>query len=460
MNRGSIRFRLWSAAAISVLVALAIAGVGLVFLFEHHAERQLETDLIVDLNQVVGAAHFDGETLTATAPGVTDPRFSLPLSGYYWQVTDLQSRTLARSRSLWDAVIDLPPANPDGRRHFYEVTGPDQTLLLVLDRAVTDTDGRRFRVAVAQDHGLISQSVQAYLHELTPALLFLALVLSAAFFAQITVGLAPLKALGAAVSDVVAGKRGRLDAAAPAEVQPLTAEINRLLEAQEKALVRARARAADLAHGLKTPLQVISADIRLLRDRGDGDLADQIEKSTEAIRRHLERELARARVASPAGSVSADVESVARRVVEVVRRTPHAERIAFAIEMPAGLSASIDEGDLTELLGNLIENAARFAKARVQISAERRPAGTAITVADDGPGIPEADRDAVLRRGVSLGAARVTHGDGTRASVRDTGLGLAIVADIVESYRGELVLGDAKPGLVVTVVLPTFVAEA
>jgi signal transduction histidine kinase len=151
---------------------------------------------------------------------------------------------------------------------------------------------------------------------------------------------------------------------------------------------------------------------------------------------------------------------VARRVVEVVRRTPHAERIAFAIEMPAGLSASIDEGDLTELLGNLIENAARFAKARVQISAERRPAGTAITVADDGPGIPEADRDAVLRRGVSLGAARVTHGDGTRASVRDTGLGLAIVADIVESYRGELVLGDAKPGLVVTVVLPTFVAEA
>jgi signal transduction histidine kinase len=456
MSSGSIRFRLWSAAAISLLAALAIAGIGLVFLFERHAERQLETDLIVDLNQVVGAAKFNGDVLAVTPPGVTDPRFSVPLSGYYWQVADLRSGALTRSRSLWDGTIDLPPASQDGLRHFYEVTGPGQTLLLVLDRTVTDTDGRSFRVAVAQDHGLISQSVRAYLHELVPALLLLALVLSAAFFAQITVGLAPLKTLRDAVRDVVSGRRGRLDAAAPAEVQPLTAEINRLLEAQEKALVRARARAADLAHGLKTPLQVLSADIRVLRDRGETTLADEIEKSADAIRWHVERELALARVAPRSGAASTEVAAVAARVIDVVRRTPQAERIVFAIDVPDGLVAPIDEGDLTELLGNLIENAGRFARGAVRVTAQRLPDGTAIAVSDDGPGIREADRETVLHRGVSLGSAMGS----AEGSARGTGLGLAIVSDIVDSYRGRIGLGDAGPGLTVTIFLPAFLSAA
>lgn len=454
MNGGSIRFRLWSAAAISLLIALAVAGAGLVFLFERHAERQLETDLIVDLNQVVGAVKFSGDTLAMSPAGVTDPRFSVPLSGYYWQVTDLRSGALTRSRSLWDEVINLPPVAQDGLRHFYEIAGPDGTLLLVLDRTVTDADGRSFRVVVARDHGLISQSVRAYLHELAPALVLLALVLSAAFFAQITVGLAPLRTLRDAVRDVVTGRRGRLDAAAPAEVQPLTAEINRLLEAQEKALKKARARAADLAHGLKTPLQVLAADIRTLRGRGETQLADEIEKSADAIRRHVERELARARVASHPDGARAEVAAVAKQVIEVVRRTPQAERIAFAVDVPDGLTAPIEEGDLTELLGNLVENAARFARAAVRITAQGSPEGTTIAVSDDGPGVAEADREAVLHRGVSLGS---TSG-GADGPGHGTGLGLAIVSDIVESYRGRFALGDARPGLVATVFLPASVS--
>ena len=442
MTRGSIRLRLWSAAAVSVLAILAIAAFGLLYLFERHVERQLETDLIVDLNQVVGATKIVDGALTVVPPGVTDPRFSVPLSGYYWQVNDLQAGTVARSRSLWDGAIDLPAPSQDGLRHFYEAAGPDKALLLVLDRTITEADGHRFRVAVAEDHAIISQSVQSYLHELAPALILLAVVLLAAFFVQITVGLAPLTTLRDAVRSVVSGHRARLDAAAPAEVQPLSAEINRLLEAQDKALARARARAADLAHGLKTPLQVLSADIRLLRERGERDLADDIEKSAEAIRRHVERELARARVAPQRGSASAEVAAVALRVIGVVRRTPGSEHLEFLVESPAGMMAPIDEGDLTELLGNLVENAARFARTKVRIGAHVSSQGTTVFVSDDGVGIPEADREAVLHRGVSLGATR------------GTGLGLAIVSDIVDSYGGQLTFGDAGPGLRVTILLP------
>lgn len=442
MTRSSIRLRLWSAAAISVVVVLAIAGAGLVYLFERHVERQLETDLIVDLNQLIAESDFANGALTVRQTGVTDPRFAIPLSGYYWEVSDLKTGAVVRSRSLWDASIALPAAFPDGRQHFYEATGPAGALLLVLDRTITDENGGTFRVAVAEDHALVSRAVAGYLHELVPALLLLAAVLSAAFFAQITVGLAPLAALRDSVRSVVRGQRRRLDADAPAEVQPLTAEINRLLEAQDAALGRARARAADLAHGVKTPLQVISADIRTLRDQGHAALADEIEKSAEAIRRHVERALARARVSPQVRSARADVAAVAGRVIDVVRRMPDNERREFRIDVPGGLVAPIDEGDLIELLGNLIENAGRFARMRVTIAAHASEEGTAIVVSDDGPGIPEADRAAALHRGVSLGA-----GPGT-------GLGLAIVSDIVESYNGRLTLEDAKPGLAVTIFLP------
>jgi signal transduction histidine kinase len=206
-------------------------------------------------------------------------------------------------------------------------------------------------------------------------------------------------------------------------------------------LRRARARAGDLAHGLKTPLQVIAADIRTLRAQGNTALADEIEKSADAIRQHVERELARARVSQRRGKTQTDVASVARRIIEVVRRTPGSDRLEFRVDVESGCVAAIDEGDLTEMLGNLIENAARFAKTRVSVAAAATTEGTVIAVSDDGPGIPEADRAAVLNRGVALGARR------------GSGLGLAIVSDIVESYGGRLALADAAPGLAVTVVL-------
>jgi signal transduction histidine kinase len=444
MRGTSIRFRLWSAAAISILVALALAGIGLRYLFERHVERRVESDLTVDLNQLIGATSFIGDTLHVP-PVLTDPRFETPLSGYYWQVEDAATGALVRSRSLWDEALSLPPVKDSGGAlQVDEAKGPDGALLVAVNRTIVDAGGRSFRAVVAEDHRTVEQSVTEYVRELTPAILFLALVLLVAIFIQITVGLAPLENLRVAVRDIIARRSARLQVVAPAEVQPLADEINRLLETQEKALTRARSRATDLAHGLKTPLQVLSADIRLLRQKGETELADEIEKSAGAIRRHIERELARARLARDvSGNAVCRVGETAAGIISVVKRMPGGEKLTFTVDIADDLTAPIEEGDLSEILGNLIENAARFARSAIRIEARNATEGTTITIADDGPGIPDADKEAVLSRGVQLD----TGGGGS-------GLGLAIVSDIIDAYGGRLEIADAGPGLKVGVFLP------
>jgi signal transduction histidine kinase len=441
----SIRFRLWLAATISILVALGIAGAGLRYLFELHVERRVVGELTVDLNELIGATTFTSDGRLVVTPVLTDPRFANPLSGYYWQVEDIATGSLERSRSLWDAKLLLPARSASGGlRTVEEFTGPGGELSIAVERTIIDAGGRSFRAIVAEDHRTVEVSVSEYVRDLAPALLMLAAVLMAAFFIQITIGLAPLETLRVAVGSVIAQRSARLDVVAPSEVQPLAEEINRLLDAQEKALARARSRATDLAHGLKTPLQVLSADIRALRKKGETELADEIEKSAGAIRRHVERELARARLApGVSGKASCLVSDVAAGVIAVVKRTPSGKQLSFTMGVAEDLTAPIDEGDLSEILGNLVENAARYAKSSVRVDASATACEVTVKVADDGPGIPDADRESALWRGVQL--------DSKGGS---SGLGLAIVSDIVEAYGGRLAMANANPGLAVSISLP------
>ncbi|TPL11514.1 HAMP domain-containing histidine kinase [Mesorhizobium sp. B2-4-14] len=441
----SIRFRLWLAATISILIALAIAGVGLRYLFELNVERRIVSELTVDLNELIGATAYGADGHLSVQAPLTDPRFSIPLSGHYWQVEDIASSYLVRSRSLWDATLALHAHQIGGElKEIKEFKGPEGELAIAVARTVIDPGGRSFRAIVAENHRSVEVAVSEYVRDLAPALIVLALALMAAFFIQITVGLAPLESLRVAVRNVVAQRATRLEVAAPREVQPLADEINRLLEAQDKALLRARSRATDLAHGLKTPLQVLSADIRALRKKGETELADDIERSASAIRRHVERELARARLAPGIfGKATCRVFETAGGVVGVVKRTPGGKRLSFEIDVADDLVAPIDEGDLSEILGNLVENATRFARSSVRIAASVTAAAVIIAVADDGPGIPDADRQSVLSRGVQL--------DSKGGS---SGLGLAIVSDIVEAYGGSLAMANADPGLIVTISVP------
>ncbi len=445
MNPGSIRLRLLIAAAIAVIVALAIAGTGLIFLFERHVERRVARELTDHLNQLIAATSVASDGTLTVSDGPSDPRFATPLSGLYWEVDTPGGTSSVRSRSLWESTLHLGATLPnDGSLHTAEIMGPDGHRLFVVDRVIHDASGKAFRVAVAEDYRSVQIATKEFAVELVPSLAILAAVLILAMWLQVTVGLKPLERLRLAVSNVVTGNSARLEATVPIEVQPLADEINRLLDAQAKALARARSGATDLAHGLKTPLQVLSGDIRKLREKGEVQIADEIDTVAASIRRHVDRELARVRVAPAAAAQTArtDVAAVAARVIAVVKRTPQGERLTFGIDAGPGAAAAIDEADLAEILGNLIENAARYARKQVRVGAEDRGTATLISVTDDGPGIPDQAHAAALARGVRLDTSG------------GTGLGLAIVSDVVDAYGGHLDIGNAGPGLRVTVTLP------
>ena len=446
MKPGSIRLRLLIAGAVSVVAALAVAGAGLTYLFERHVERRVEAELATYLDQLIAGVGLAADGALVINESPADPRFFVPLSGLVWQVAD-PSGTLIRSRSLWDGTLALPADDlADGAMHVHEIVGPDGGLYVALERQVRDDalGDRPFRVAVAIDHRDIEAATADFAFDLIPALALLAVFLVLAGWIQVTVGLVPLDRLRRAVADVVSGRSTRLVAEVPAEVRPLAGEINRLLDAQAAALLKARSAAADLAHGLKTPLQVLSGDIRALKAKGETELAGEIDTVAATIRRHVERELARARAAPRAGAPARSrIAEVAARVVDVVRRTPRGETLGFDIAVPPAMTAAVDETDLAEILGNLIENAARFAVARVRIEATEDKGETVLVVADDGPGIPLDKRAEAVARGVRLDI----RGDGA-------GLGLAIVADLAEAYGGRLELTEGGPGLRAVVRVP------
>lgn len=268
-----------------------------------------------------------------------------------------------------------------------------------------------------------------------PYLGLLAAALIAAGWVQVMVGLRPLAAVGARVAAVRSGAARTLGSDFPAEVQPLAAEVDALIAAREGDIERARARAADLAHGLKTPLQALMGEAERLRDRSLDDEADGIEEVATAMQRHVDRELARARIASRSRAVAADPAVVVARLLAVLRRTAAGGRIDWEIDTAAGVALRIDPDDLTEALGALMENAARHAAGAVRVSLRAEGGTGRIVVADDGPGIPAARLAELTARGARLDLS----GPGA-------GLGLGIAGDIAEAAGGRLELENAAGG--------------
>jgi signal transduction histidine kinase len=440
MRRGSLRVRLLAAGAASIVLALAVAGFGLLLLFERHVERRMAVELEAHLRQLLSSLEQAGDGSLRLAREPADPRFQEPLSGLYWQVAVGADGQLLRSRSLWDGTLDLAPdALADGEVHEHAIAGPRGTSLLVLERAVklpATLGGHQVRVAAAVDRAEIHAAGRAYVADLAPSLALLAAVLVAAGWLQIAVGLRPLDAVRRRLADVRSGREGRLGTAFPDEVLPLAAEVDHLLKAQEKAIARARARAADLAHSLKSPLTVLAADAEELRAEGAVRLGDEIAGLTEGMRRYVERELARARAGIRArAGAEQPVKPSIDQVVGVLRRTPRGGSLAWEIDVADDLGAPVDAQDLVEILGNLAENAAQWAAAKVRVSGRRDGAAIVLSVEDDGPGVPEDRIGTVLVRGGRL--------DETQPG---SGLGLAIVAELVEAYGGALTLGRSPLG--------------
>ena len=437
MNRGSLRLRLLLAGAVSVLLALALSALGLTLLFERHVERRVQAELAVYLDQIVVGLDRGADGALTASRTPADPRFAEPLSGLYWQVE--AADVVLRSRSLWDVVLALPADElADGAVHQHRLAGPGGSLLIALERSVTlpaRLGGGITRIVVGIDAADSAAATRAFALDLLPYLAVIAAFLIAAAYAQVAVGLRPLAAVRRRIAAIRQGKAQRLGEAFPDEILPLAAEVDELLEAREKQIATARARAGDLAHGFKTPLQVLLGDVERLRAKGEDAVARQIEEVASTMQRHVDRELARTRMATGNLEARARISEVIERVVAVVARTPAGARLEWSVKGAEKAVGRIDPDDHAEAIGNLVENAARHARAKVSICTRRKARFITVTIADDGPGIPQERLDEVRSRG-----GRVDR------SGSGAGLGLAIVDDIAEACGGYLHLRTGTTG--------------
>ena len=451
---GSLRIRLLVAAVVSALVVVTAAGATLVVLFERHVERRIQRELDGHLDQLVSFFRLGLDGVPAVQGELSDPDFRRPYSGLYWQVEE-NGRVLLRSRSLWDLTLSSGPPLVGAGPRERDTIGPEGQRLLVQDRRVTLVDAskqpslqREFLLVVAADRAESDELLREFAIEAVVFLSALVLLLYVAAHVQVTIGLKPLLGLRALVLDVRRGRSTRLEGAFPAEVEPLVGELNALIDAQHKALERARARAGDLAHGLKTPLAVISSEIRGLDDRGEAEAARVIESEVMGMSRFVERELARARVSAHPVGRGLDLLATVDRLVRAMRRLPRGDEIDWRVQIPEDTQAALHREDADEIFGNLLDNARKWARKRVTVTARLAGDRLIVVVADDGPGVPAERREAVLLRGHRLDE-----------SVQGSGLGLSIVDDLVASYGGRLAIGESdNGGLKVELVLPAVLA--
>ena len=449
MRRASLRLRLALAGALVLILTLVAAQLGLSTLFNRHAERAIAADLSDLSDYLIAAieAQADGSLDLPEPP--PDPAYARPYSGRYWSVTSGEAAWT--SRSLWDFTLTLPDAPPPGEDAILTLPGPQDTALLALDRTVirsTPGGDRPLRITVAIDRARIDAARAAFEAEMLPWIAVLGFLLLAAGAVQIVVGLAPLATLGRRLGDLASGREDRIGDGVPVEILPLARQIDALLDARAQEIERSRRRAADLAHGLKTPLQALLGEAANLRDLGRQDEAEGVETVVQSIRRQVDRELARATIAGGAPSARADIARSVDGVVAVLRRTPAGAALDWHIDTAANLLVRIDSADLTEALGALIENAATHARSRIKITASRDAAMAHLTIRDDGPGMP-ADQIARLRQ---RGQRLDTSGAGS-------GLGLSIADEIVASAGGELMIEDTGQGLSVRLSLPAILGS-
>ncbi|ADO44103.1 two component sensor histidine kinase (plasmid) [Ketogulonicigenium vulgare Y25] len=427
MRAISLGLRLALLGLVCITLALGVAFVGLSSLFNSHVERRAEAELTVHFDQLLGGLTVAGAGVTAGAP-LSDPRFQRVYGGLYWQIDTADGQS--RSRSLWDGVLETGKGTGPS---FTRISGPQGEDLLARSQQIAlpaALGGGAARVVVAMDAASIDAAGQEFIRDMLPYLLVLELVLIAAGVAQIYLGLRPLQALRTRVGHLRRGKAARMGAGWPSEVQPLAAEVDALLDQHEQEVRLAQHRASDLAHGLKTPLQALLGEAARLDASGQGQAARSINDLVARMRRQVDFELMRTR----AQRGTSDLRKVAQGVLSVLARVPEAETLVLENTIPADLTVALPPEELAELLGAITENAVRHAAAEVLLQAKAVGDQIAITICDDGPGLPDDQRERLLSRGARLDES----GEGS-------GLGLAIAQSIIARRGGRLDLSN-RPG--------------
>lgn len=407
-----------------IIGTLAVAGASLSVVFEKHVLELIGKDLDLRWADLARDIRVGPDGAPTPLNAQSDSRYRTPGSGAYWQLTE-DGVTKAMSASLAGKPLDTAAAGPDrGAGRWFEIDTADGHELYVVEHVVEigppDAE-RRMTLAVALDHDQIVDARQAFTWDMVVVLGLISLVLLAAAGLQLPIVLQPLSRLRDELKEVREGRQSRLRVAVPAEVAPLADDLNRLLDNQEQLVRKARERAGALAHGLKTPLAILSAEHRSLEASGQHEAAQRIREQTIAIQTHVERELARARARGSAAALGAyvDAAKTAERLVRVMARMPRGEAIDWRCDAPDTLMLRMDPDDFGEALGNLLDNARKWASSAVTVRCERIGGSARVTVEDDGPGF-----------GANASPSSLTAGDRESSA----GLGLVIVQDILAAY--------------------------
>ncbi len=458
MRANSLALRLFVSAATWTVVILLVTGIVLSSLYRAAVERSFDGRLGVYLRTLVADVASPEEASDKFPQSLGEPLFELPLSGWYWQVTRLDSQRpeVRSSRSLWDSSLPSleelgVQGNVAGTREGY-VKGPEDQKLRQVERVIDLGDDGRFLVTVAGDAAEIDEGTYGFDRILIATFAVLAIVLLLITTFQVRFGLAPLNRISAGLLAIRSGAAERLEGNFPVEIAPLARETNALIDANREIVTRARTHVGNLAHALKTPISVMMNEASAHPDDPlAAKVAEQIEIMRDQVARHLERARLAAGMAAVIGSVT-DVRSVATALARTMGKIHHDRGITIDLHAAEDAKFRGERQDLEEMMGNLIDNACKWAQARVVIevfaqtpSAPDDHKVVRVTVDDDGPGLSPSQREQVARRGRRL--------DETKPG---SGLGLSIVVELAALYGGELKLGTAPiGGLRAELVLPS-----
>ncbi|MCJ2054477.1 ATP-binding protein [Methylobacterium sp. J-070] len=425
--RRSLRTRLLAAALVLVLAALVVAGLAIGVILHRFARGQIDGRL--DAQIVALRAGLEAGILTQSLDA---PPYDRPGPGWAWEVR--RGSETVRSGSLRGGDIRLSDPGPEddpGRPHPASGTGPRGEPLVA--RVLSLPGPPRATIVVAAPEGELRGPLREALTSLALALGVLGLCLFGGLAFQVRVGLAPLSRLRADLAAVRAGTRERVPADQPAEIAPMVAELNGLLDQNARNLERARGHVANLAHALKTPLATLSMALADPARDPDGALRLQVEDMDRRVRHHLRR----ARAAALAGSARSRT-PLAPRLADLrdaLARLYAEKGVALDLAVPDDLSAACEAQDLDEMLGNLVDNACRWCRTRVRVAASVQGGIVQVRVEDEGPGLDAVAVEAVMARGRRLDEGVPGHG-----------FGLPITLELAELYGGGLTLGRSDLG--------------
>lgn len=417
-------------AAAWIFILLLGGGLALDRVLTNAITRNFDDGQQYVLTSMVAAAEIDDFGEVRLNRPLGDQRFLEPNSGFYWQISG-QGFSPFRSRSLWDRALLVSGGHSDQNIHVYDSREFREEPIRIAERdIVLPGSPTVWRFQVAQSREVLDAQIGTLRKTLTRSFALLALGLIALAALQTLYGLWPLRSLRRAIAEMRAGRANRIEEhELPDEVAPLVEELNGLLAHNETQAEEARRHAGNLAHALKTPLTVImnAATAR------SADLSDTVIREATTMRRQVDHHLARARAVGRRGHAHSRAEvwpslgSVERAVGRLY------PQVRFDMDGAKDLSVHVERQDLDEMLGNLIENAAKYGGGSVFVTVGKDGTMADIAVEDDGPGISPEDRDKLFNRGVRLDSSKP-----------GTGLGLAIVRDVAEIYGGSITLDESE----------------